>query len=171
MGYQDDIFDYVSPPNENPQYWRVTNCAHILPGYKVKHKNKMGIGDHFSKTFTPHPGEGFVVQFNAVPWAIMKRYWRKPIHLNRKFHSKYGRRGYACGAASIEVLEFDIHLLRDWKCFFADFSFLWVNRTRTSDVKVALWMLQNVRGFSILTDADTPFNRPDDEVIFALEHL
>ena len=170
-GFDESIFDIHAGPGEY-WGWRVTNCAHILPGFRHELSQARA---KVASTFGPHPSDGYAVQFNAVPWGVFKRYWRKPIHLDRKFHterrkSSFGKnRGYAMGSASIEVLDFDVTLLRTHKTFFADFSFLYANRTRTHDVNMALWMLQNVGGFRIMSDHDSPFVRIDDEVLFSIE--
>lgn len=180
-GYGEDIFLHVPAPNASmwPCRWRVTNCSHILPGYahsiarKASDMQRMQI---VSNTFKRHPNDGYVVQFNAVPFGIFERYWRKPINLDRAFHTArrkgYGKsRGHATPSASVEVLEFDLTLLRSHKTFFADFSFLYSNRTRMGDAKIAIWMLRHARGFRVLDDSETPFVKDDAEFLFTTEFL
>ena len=178
-GETDHIWKHTTPPGDAHIFaeWRVSNCCHLLPGKRHDWglADTSFVGNDFSDTFGPHPSDGYAVQFNAVPWGVFTRYWRKPIHLDRRFHtakrkSGFGKnRGYAVGSASIEVLDFDVTLLRTHKTFFADFSFLYSNRTRTHDVNMALWMLENVGGFRIMSDHDSPFVRIDDEVLFSIE--
>ncbi len=167
---EEDLFAHVKRPGESSQ-WRVTNNAHILPGMKENWTRET----KFADSLMPHPQDGYVVQFNAVPWDILKRYWRKPIHLDRQFHGrkrgKWAKHGFSSGVPAIEVLDFDLSMLRERKCFLADFSFMWRSRTRLSGAKCAMWMLEHTRAFTILTDEESPFTRSDDEVMFTLEHM
>ena len=164
-GFERDIFEFVHEPGVDPTMYRLTNNAHLMPGMKAQWNGE----SRFMHTLAPHPQDGYSVQFNAVPWNIMKRYWRKPINLNRQFHRRAGKYSYSSGVPSIEVLDFDISVLRAQKCFWADFAFMSQLRTRVQGVSIARWMLEHTRGFAVLTDAETPFARAADEVMFTLE--
>lgn len=175
-GYDTDIFFHTAEVGSG-YGWRVTNCARILPGLRHEWTRPANMGNSLADMFGKSPHDNYVVQFNAVPWDVFKRYWRKPINLDRKFHGKRRKTRWgalhsiASGVPAIEVLDFDLTLLKSYKCFFADFSFMWAMRTRTSNVDMALWMLSNVKGFSLLTDEPSPFNRADDELLFTLEWM
>ena len=173
MGYQEDVFDLVGRPGEGFN-WRVTNHAGLVPGLR-RWKDKHFPATNFSDWVTKNPDIAYQVQFNSVPWGVFTRYWRKPINLNRQFHTStsrlYGKGSYTSGVAALNVLDFDMGLIRDHHCFFADFSHMNVNKTRTADVRIAMWMMKYARAFRVLSDCETPFARLEDETLFTIEWL
>ena len=183
VGLTDDFLKVVPGPGEDqgiiPQCrWRVTNCSRVSPGFIARVAKGLRVGTALSSHMTLHPDDGFSVQFNAVPWDLFKRYWRKPINLDRRFHGR-GRkyRGYKAiapvyGGQSVDVLDFDLELLRTHKTFFADFSHLLHGpRKRKTNVDMEKWMLEHVRGFAFISDRESPFVRTEDEVLFTMEWL
>ena len=171
-GEYNDILDITGAPGEfhGRLDWRVTNCARLVPAYVRKFGKRQWDGDSLPRghMFVQHPQDGFVVQFNSVPWRIFKRYWRKPIHLDKRFHS--GRN--AVGSESLNILNFDLTLLKSYKCFFADFSHRYTDRRkRTHDAPMADWMMENSRAFKIMSDDESPFTDDMAEFMFAADFL
>jgi len=167
MGRERDIFKYISPPEKGDSDWRVSNCARISPGF---------IRANVNKVWARHPKEAYQVQFCGVPWNIFKNYWRKPINLDRKFHSrgrsKWSRRySTAQGPPAIDVLDFDMTILKQERCFFADFSGMYLEKKRNADADLVKWMLKNSRAFRILSDGDSPFVRDDTEFLFTVDWM
>lgn len=179
IGYDRDIFKYTSPPGVGFD-WRVTNCSRLSPGFMRwiarHHSSTMVAGNSMSAAMARHPKDAYQVQFCGVPWGIFKNYWRKPINLNRKFHdrgrSKWSKRySMAQGAPAIEVLDFDLTMLKKERCFFADFSRMYQDKTRRADDDLEKWMLKNSRAFRILSDGDSPFVKDDTEFLFTVDWM
>jgi hypothetical protein len=167
MGCKRDIFKYILPPEKGGSDWRVTNCVRISPGFARS---------NISKIVVRHPKEVYQVQFCGVPWNIFKNYWRKPINLDRKFHnrglSKWSKRySTVQGTQAIDVLDFDMTILKQEKCFFADFSGMYLEKKRTHDEDLTKWMLKNSRAFRILSDGDSPFVKNDTEFLFTVDWM
>ena len=166
MGNKRDIFKYISPPEKGGSDWRVSNCARISPGFMHRANNSI----------VRHPKDVYQVQFCGVPWRIFTRYWRKPINLDRKFHdrgkSKWSKRySTVQGPPAIDVLAFDMTILKQEKCFFADFSGMYLEKKRNNDADLTKWMLKNSRAFRILSDGDSPFVRDDTEFLFTADWM
>ena len=75
MGYDDTIFTNNSM--ESPGFTKAAVSGKIL---------NMRLGNNFEDHVAKHPHDGYTVQFENVPWSVFKRYWRKPINLDRQFH-------------------------------------------------------------------------------------
>lgn len=170
VGKEEDIFKYISAPGVGPD-WRVSNCARVSPGF-MHYFLKRRPGTSMIR----HPKEAYQVQFCGVPWKVFKKYWRKPINLNRKFHdrgtSKWSKRyTSAHGNPAINVLAFDMTLLKKERCFFADFSSMYLEKKRHADADLTKWMLQHSRAFRVLSDGDSPFVRSDTEFLFTMDWM
>ncbi len=172
MGSKRDIFKYIAPPEKGGSDWRVSNCARISPGFMRRIRpDTVGIN-----AMVRHPKEAYQVQFCGVPWDIFTRYWRKPINLNRKFHnrgrSKWSKRYSSTqGYPAIDVIDFDMTLLKKERCFFADFSGMYLEKKRHTDADLTKWMLQHSRAFRVLSDGDSPFVRSDAEFLFTVDWM
>jgi hypothetical protein len=176
FGSKRDIFKYISPPGDDFVYgWRVSNCARVSPGF-MRHVSKKYSSDNANAALVRHPKEAYQVQFCGVPWRIFKKYWRKPINLDRKFHnrgtSKWSKRySTVHGHPAINVLDFDMTLLKQERCFFADFSGMYLEKERHTDADLTKWMLQHSRAFRVLSDEDSPFVRSDTEFLFTMDWM
>jgi len=175
LGYDHSIFDHTESPGEGTE-WLVTNNAHMMPGLKRRKygNGSLVAGQRFYETLFPNPHDGFQVQFCQVPYRIFKRYWRRPIRLASKWHTKYksrwGRGNYASFMPCMEVLEFNPIMLRKHKLVWADFSYMYQTRTRIDpDTKIMSWMLQYSPLFKVMTDEESPFVKDDHEFLFTME--
>jgi hypothetical protein len=171
IGYHDDIFSIiheVGTTSLEMEPWRVSNCAAMLPGYmrRIGHQSWENKVPEFA-VFVPSPTDQYSVQFSSVPWEVFKRYWRKPIYLNRNFHD--GKEVTASQA--IEILDFDMTVLRKHKCFLADFSHLAIKRKREHSVEMSDWLMNNSRAFKFMSDGDTPFSNEAAESYFTMEWM
>lgn len=180
VGRKRDIFKYILPPEKGGLSWRVSNCARVSPGFMHHlsrgHRGALLVGDSMNKVMARHPKEAYQVQFCGVPWRIFKKYWRRPINLNRKFHdrgtSKWSKRySTAYGNPAISVLDFDMTMLKQERCFFADFSGMYFEKERHTDTDLTKWMLRNSRAFRILSDGDSPFVKDDTEFLFTVDWM
>ena len=173
-GFTRDIFKFILPPEKDDLWWRVTNCARLTPGLMHTWARE---SDYSNKWLVNHPSDPYQVQFSGVPWLTFKKYWRKPINLNRKWHDKRTNYDKRFGmptfsAPAIEVLNFDLNILKSHKCFFADFSHMYLtDKKRVNDSELAKWMLANARAFRLLSDEDSPFVKPEAEFLFSVDWM
>ena len=177
MGYDNTIFEHTSMVGDG-WGWHVTNNAMEAPGFTkaVVDGRLLGmrLGNDFCDYVAKHPEDGYTVQFENVPWAVFKRYWRKPIHLDRQFHGQKIKtswrknHGYLSLCPAIDNLHFDRKILVAYKCIFVDF-----NRTGMKDENpdMSKWMLEYARAFSMMTDESSPFVKDDAELLFTLEWM
>ena len=178
-GYRGDceeIFKHVSRPGDG-WGWYVTNNVMEFPGWRhaVTHSpNNLVAGNDLNTLTAPHPKDGYTVQFHNVPWGIFNRYWRRPINLNKQFHSakRKGRwsksPGYALGFPAVGILHFDIKILQRHKCIIADFARMGI---AGNDEEMAKWMTKYARQFRVLSDQESPFVKDDAEVCFTMEWM
>ena len=180
QGYRGDcekIFNHVSRPGDG-WGWYVTNDCLEFPGWR----NTMSISpsiapdDSFSKLMTPHPKDGYTVQFHNVPWGIFNRYWRRPINLNKQFHSAKSKGrwskspGYALGHPAVSVLYFNSNLTKRYKCIIADFARMGKPGDSVNE-ELYKWMTKYARQFRVLSDQVSPFVKDEAEVCFTMEWM
>lgn len=176
-GYDEAIFKHTPRPG-NGWGWYVSNDCHEFPGWRhsVSHSPAIFAGDSLCKFLTRHPKDGYTVQFHNVPWGLFKRYWRKPINLDKQFHgdkkkNKFGKnQGFSLGFPSIGVLSFTPDLTRDYKCIIADFARMGAPGD-TVNMKIYEWMINYARQFLILSDSESPFVKDDAELCFTMEWM
>jgi len=174
-GYTPEIFDHTDKPGDG-WGWHVTNSCVMSPGLQRSgHRNKIlgGIDDrHLTDFAAKHPEGGYTVQFHNVPWSFFKRYWRKPINLNRPYHgsklkSSFSKNyGYVTGRPSIHSLYVHPFVLREYKTLFMDFRLLHDDRKLP---EVNQWMLNNARKFYPMSDGDSPFVKSMSEFLFSAD--
>jgi len=167
MGFCDTIFEHTNKVGEG-WGWHVNNNAMESPGFtkyavqgRVLH---MQTGNDFRDHVAKHPEDGYTVQFENVPWTVFKRYWRKPIHLDRKIHSH----GYISWHPAVQLLHVDLEMLRRYKCIFIDF-----NRSDMKDEnpEMSKWMIKYAKAFRTMSDDPSPFVKEDAELLFTLEWM
>lgn len=177
-GTCDTIFDHTGRPGDG-WGWHVTNSATEFPALtKAAARDglfkKMRIGNDFKDHVTKHPQDGYTVQFENVPWAVFKRYWRKPINLDRQFHGQKIKtswrknHGHMSWHPAVDNFHVDLDILRDYKHIFIDF-----NRTGNADAFPAMtkWMLKYAKAFRTMSDDMSPFVKGDAELLFTLEWM
>ncbi len=177
MGSDDTIFEHTNKVGEG-WGWHVTNNAMESPGFTKSALQgrvlNMQIGNDFKDHVAKHPEDGYTVQFENVPWTVFKRYWRKPINLDRQFHgtkiktSWRKNHGYMSCHPAVQLLYFDMEILRRYKCIFIDF-----NRTGMVDEHPGMskWMIQYAKAFRTMSDDPSPFVKADAEFLFTMEWL
>ena len=168
MGYDNTIFEHTNMVGDGFG-WHVTNNAMEAPGFL-----NMRLGADFAVHVARHPNDGYTVQFMNVPWSVFKRYWRKPINLDRRFHRgktepAWRRRyGHESGHPAIELLHFDMRMLREYKCMFIDFHRADLEDTQP---KMSEWMIQHAKKFRPLSDDDSPFVKGVSEFLFTTDWM
>jgi hypothetical protein len=136
----------------------------------------MVAGEAFTDFMVRHPKDGYTVQFHNVPWGLFNRYWRKPINLNKQFHSekkknRFGKNhGYALGFPAIGVLCFNPSLTKDYKCIIADFARMGDPGDSVNE-GIYAWMIRYARQFRVLSDHESPFVKDDAELCFTMEWM
>jgi len=177
LGSDDTIFKYTNKVGEG-WGWHVTNNAMESPGFtKAAVSGKilnMRLGSNFENHVAKHPKDGYTVQFENVPWAVFKRYWRKPIHLDKQFHGQKIKtswrknHGYIPSHPAIDVVHFNVEILRSYKYIFVDFQrigmtvdFPWMN----------IWMIKYAKAFHTMSDEPSPFVQEDAEFLFTMEWM
>lgn len=180
LGYKGDceeIFKHVSRPG-NGWGWYVTNNVLESPGWRhagSKNPNMLA-GQSFQDYMVTHPKDGYTVQFHNVPWEIFNRYWRKPVNLDKQFHTskrknRFGKNyGYTLGFPAVHVLYFNSGLTSRFKCIIADFARMG-DPGDTVNKKLHEWMTKYARQFRVLTDQVSPFVKDEAEVYFTMEWM
>ncbi len=176
-GFTDDIFKHTLPVGDG-WGWHVTNNSMESPGFikAAVDGQVLGMrpGDDFDDFVAKHPKDGYTVQFSNVPWAVFKRYWRKPINLDRQFHGQKiktpWRKNHAYLSCHCAVfnLHFDMEMLRKHKCIFVDFL-----RGEMTEVHPDMndWMVRHARTFYTMSDGESPFVKPVSEFLFTTEWM
>lgn len=147
-GYDDTVFNVVEFPN---WMWRVTNSHSVTTRMNWIIENS----------------DSLHIQFMHVPYNIFKRYWRRPVRLDSKWHE--GRRT-SSSKHCFDVLRFDEISLSNNRIIYADFSYRSKSST-FSNSKIIPWMRQYTPKLKILTDEDSPFVKDDHEFLFITEWL
>jgi hypothetical protein len=175
-GNCEEIFKHVSSPGDG-WGWYVTNNSQEFPGWRhavTQYPATVIPGESLSLATMPHPKDGYTVQFYNVPWGIFNRYWRRPINLNKQFHTakwkhRWGKsHGHALGYPAVGVLHFNTKLLHRHKCIIADFARMGVAK---NDEEIAQWMTRYARQFRVLSDQESPFVKEDAELCFTMEWM
>lgn len=176
-GHSLDVFNYTHRPGDG-WGWHVTNNAMESPGLVKAVVGReiwnMGLGQDFRDHVARHPDDGYTVQFENVPWTFFKRYWRKPINLNRRFHSSRTKTswtknyGYMTSSSAVDALHIDPRMLYDYKCMFVDFNRLGVKKMKDTYRK---WMLKNAKTFRTMSDHSSPFVSAESEFFFMTEDI
>lgn len=186
MGFDATIFDHTNMVGVG-WGWHVTNNAMEAPAFIQYMKDgkignirlgedlrERGLGEDVRDHVAKHPDDGYTVQFENVPWGVFKRYWRKPINLDRRFHRgktepAWRRRyGHESGHPAIELLHFDMRMLREYKCMFIDFHRADLEDTQP---KMSEWMIQHAKKFRPLSDDDSPFVKGVSEFLFTTDWM
>jgi hypothetical protein len=177
MGYDDTIFKHTNNVGEG-WGWHVTNNAMESPGFtKAAVSGKilnMRLGNNFENHVTKHPNDGYTVQFENVPWAVFKRYWRKPINLDRQFHGQKIKSSWRKNHAYLSLhpavfnLHFDMDLLRKYKCIFVDFH---RGGMKEEHPDMNDWMVTHARTFYTMSDGESPFVKGEAEFLFTTEWM
>ena len=176
-GFTDDIFKHTLPVGEG-WGWHVTNDSLESPGFRkaaVDHEIlDMRMGADFVDHVTKHPDDGYTVQFMNVPWAVFKRYWRKPINLNRQFHGQKIKtswrknHAYLSWHPAVFNLHFDLKILRRYKCIFLDFH---RGSMKEENPQMNDWMVRNATQFYTMSDGESPFVKPQAEFLFTTDWM
>jgi hypothetical protein len=176
-GYTDDIFNHTLPVGEG-WGWHVTNNAMEAPGFVKAATSEnflsIPIGSDIPNSVTRHPNDGYTVQFSNVPWAVFKRYWRKPINLHRQFHGQKIKTSwrknhtYATCYPAVFNLHFDLQQLRNHKHIFVDFH---RGSMKEANPHMNNWMVMHATKFYTMSDGDSPFVKPESEFLFTTDFM
>ena len=103
---------------------------------------------------------------------MLKRYWRKPINLNRRFHAGKVKRSFTKNYAhfrdcpAVHGFVVDRSQLKEYRTIFLDYHMLNKDRELPSANQ---WLLKHARKFRPLSDEESPFVKGVAEFLFSAD--